>query len=282
MISISRAGVCEACVAQVEAQDEQTNVLCSRCGDALGMESARFAAAMGITECTMCRLAPPEFARAVAYAEYDAEVREMLHLLKFNGVRQVAGHLLGEYLAKAVLKLEDQAARELIVIPVPLFAARERSRGFNQSKLLAEAAVKRMRKLRRGWKLRIDTKSFARVKDTHALYTMQPHERRRSLRGAFRVMDAEAIRGREVLLVDDIMTTGATARECARVLLRAGVAKVWVATVAKAQPESVRVPRAEEFGEAADSMVARWDAGPVLNAEAQAGFRRSEPFRGGL
>jgi ComF family protein len=272
MISISRAGVCEACVAQVEAQDEQFNVLCSRCGDALGMESARFAGAMGITECTMCRLAPPEFARAVAYAEYDAEVREMLHLLKFNGVRQVAGHLLGEYLVKAVLKLEDQAARELAVIPVPLFAARERSRGFNQSKLLAEAAVKRLRKLRRGWKLKIDTKSLARVKDTHALFTMQPHERRKSLRGAFRVMDAEAIRGREVLLIDDIMTTGATARECARVLLRAGVAKVWVATVAKAQPESVRVLRAEEFGEAADSTVARWDATPVSNAVAQAGL----------
>ena len=128
------------------------------------------------------------------YAEYDAEVREMLHLLKFNGVRPVAGHLLGEYLAKAVLKLEDQAARELIVIPVPLFAARERSRGFNQSNLLAEAAVKHLRKLRRGWKLKIDTKSFARVKDTHALFTMQPHERRKSLRGAFRVTDAEAIR----------------------------------------------------------------------------------------
>ena len=247
-------------------------MLCARCGDALGMESARFAGAMGITECTMCRLAPPEFARAVAYAEYDAEVREMLHLLKFNGVRQVAGHLLGEYLAKAVLKLDDQAARELVVIPVPLFAARERGRGFNQSKLLAAAAVKHLRKLRRGWKLTIDTKSFARVKDTHALFTMQPHERRKSLRGAFRVTDAQAIREREVLLVDDIMTTGATARECARVLLRAGAAKVWVATVAKAQPESVRVPRADSFGESHDSMVARWDAGPVFNAEAQAGL----------
>jgi len=256
----------------VEAQDERSNVLCSRCGDALGMESARFASAMGTTECTMCRLAPPEFARAVAHAEYDAEIREMLHLLKFDGVREVAKHLLGDWLAKAVLKLEDQAARDLIVIPVPLFAARERSRGFNQSKLLAEAAVKQLRKLRRGWMLRIDTKSFARVKDTHALFTMQPHERRKSLRGAFRVTDAEAIRGREVLLIDDIMTTGATARECARVLIRAGAAKVWVATVAKAQPESVRVPRTDTFGESHDSMVARWDAGPASHAEAQASW----------
>jgi ComF family protein len=269
MISISRAGVCGTCVARVEAQDEQANALCTRCGDALGMESARFAAAMGTTECTMCRLAPPEFARAVAYAEYDAEVREMLHLLKFSGAREVAGHLLGNYLAQAILKLEAHVARELLVIPVPLFGARERSRGFNQSKLLAEAAVKRLRSLRRGWKLKIETKSLVRLKDTRALFTMQPHQRRKNLRGAFRILDAEAIRGREVLLIDDIMTTGATARECARVLLRAGAAKVWVATVAKAQPESVRVPRTDRFGE---EMVARWDAVPVQRAEAQASF----------
>ena len=263
MISISRAGVCEACVASVKPQDEQLNPLCSRCGDALGMESARFASAMGTTECTMCRLAPPEFARAVAYAEYDGELREMLHLLKFNGVREVAAHLLGQWLANAVLKLEPQAARELIVIPIPLFAARERSRGFNQSKLLAESAVKHLRKLRRAWKLDVDTKSFARVKDTHALFTMQPHERRKNLRGAFRVANADAIRSREVLLIDDIMTTGATARECARVLLRAGAAKIWVATVAKAQPETLSL-------RAGEATFARWDAAPVSQEEAQA------------
>jgi ComF family protein len=259
MISVSGAMVCEACIGKVRAQDEDVrlNALCSRCGDALGMESARFAAAMGTTECTMCRLAPPEFARAVAYAEYDAEIREMLHLLKFNGARELAGHVLGQWLAAAVLKLEKHAARELVVIPVPLFAVRQRSRGFNQATLLAEAAVKRVRRQRRGWKLRVSAGALKRVKDTHALFAMQPHQRRHSLRGAFRVADVEAVRGREVLLIDDILTTGATARECARVLLRAGAAKVWVATVARAQPESVKALGAKDFEESA---VARWDA----------------------
>ena len=275
MISISRAGVCESCVARVEAQDRlagQFNALCSRCGDALGMESARFAAAMGTTECTMCRLGPPEFARAVAYAEYEGEMREMLHLLKFVGVRTVAGHVLGEWLAQAVLKLEDQAARAMIVIPVPLFAARERSRGFNQATLLAQSAIQHLRKRRRGWKLELKTRALARVKDTHALFAMQPHQRRKSLQGAFRVMDRETVEGREVLLIDDIMTTGATARECARVLLGAGAAKVWVATVAKAQPESVRTLRVDGPGEPmpGESMIARWDAVPVSKAETQA------------
>lgn len=249
--------VCEACVARVEAQDERLNALCGRCGDALGMESARFASAMGTNECTMCRLAPPEFTRAVAYAEYDAEMREMLHLLKFGGRREVAAHVLGQWTAAAIAKLERDAARDLVVIPVPLFAARERSRGFNQAELLATAALKRLRKQSPEWKLRMQTSALKRVKDTHALFAMQPHQRRRSLRGAFRVADSEAVRGREVLLVDDIMTTGATARECARVLLKAGAAKVWVVTVAKAQPESVRLRRPDEVGD--EFNVARWD-----------------------
>ncbi|HVG26156.1 MAG TPA: ComF family protein [Acidobacteriaceae bacterium] len=252
LIAVSRAMVCDACVERVKPQEKQGQVLCSRCGEAVGMESARYAEAMGTSECTMCRLAPPEFERAVAYAEFDAEVREMLHLLKFSGMREMAGHVLGRCLSEAMLKLEPETAREVMVIPVPLFAARQRSRGFNQAALLAKAAVKRVRKQRPGWTLRIDEGVLQRVKDTKASFALEPHQRRRNLRGAFRVVDPEAVRGREVLLIDDILTTGATARECARVLRRAGAEKVWVATVARAQPESVRM--AEEEG------VARWDA----------------------
>jgi predicted phosphoribosyltransferase len=99
-----------------------------------------------------------------------------------------------------------------------------------------------------------------RVKDTQALYALGPTERRRNLRGAFRVVDAEAVRGREVLLIDDIMTTGATARECARVLKRAGAAKVWVVTAAKAQPESVQSAVRHDAGQHDNESFAMWDA----------------------
>jgi len=238
--------VCEACVGRVGPQQD---ALCARCGDALGMESARFAGAMGVGECTMCRMAPPEFARAVAFASYDNEIREMLHLLKFDGQRGLAEHVLGEWLAAAVLKLRDEAAGELVVVPVPLFAGRERLRGFNQAGVLAAAAVKRLRKMAPEWKLRVEAGALVRVKDTRAMYALSPHQKRANIRGAFRIADAEAVRGREVLLVDDIMTTGATARECSRVLLRAGATKVWVATVARAMAESV----------GARSDVATWD-----------------------
>jgi predicted amidophosphoribosyltransferase len=150
LVALGPVGVCEECVARVGAGTEQ-ELTCTRCGDALGMESARFTAAMGVTECTMCRLAPPEFTRAVAFANYDNEMREMLHLLKFAGQRRVAEHILGERLAAAILKLRGHAADNLLVIPVPLFAAREQQRGFNQARLLAEAALQRLRRTAPAW-----------------------------------------------------------------------------------------------------------------------------------
>ena len=251
MLGLSVVRVCAQCVGRARAQADNPEALCGRCGDALGMESARFAAALGAVECTGCRTAPPEFDRAVAFAAYDDEMREMLHSLKFHGVRRVAEHVFGEWMAEAVLKLEGQAAPELVVVPVPLFRNRERERGFNQAELLARSAVKRVRKTRPGWKLHLRADVLRRVKDTRASYALGPEQRRRNLAGAFEVSEPEGIRGREVLLIDDLLTTGATANACGRVLRRAGAVKVWVATVARAQPESAR---------AVEQSVARWDA----------------------
>jgi ComF family protein len=276
MAALARVRVCEACVARVGTQAEaEQDVLCTRCGDAMGMESARFAAAMGVSECTMCRLAPPQFDRAVSFANYEDEMRRMLHLLKFEGMRGVAEHVLGDAMAGAARKLRGDAADELVVVPVPLFAAREKARGFNQARLLAEAAVKRLRRAEPGWGLRLGSGVLERVKDTQALYALNPTQRRASLKGAFRVANVEAVRGREVLLIDDIMTTGATARECARVLKRAGAAKVWVVTAAKAQPESVLSTAQHDAGRHDADGVAMWDAVPARVIEPEVGRRVS-------
>jgi ComF family protein len=271
MVAFATVRVCEECVARLDPKPAALErILCRRCGDALDMESSRFAASLGIFDCSLCRLVPPPFSRAVAFANYDDEMREMLHLLKFGGQRHLAGHVLAQRMATAILKLRPEAASDLIVVPVPLFAARQRQRGFNQAILLAEAAIKRLRSLDPAWSLHVQPHALRRIKDTAALYRMNPSERRHGLRGAFAVTDAAALRGREILLIDDIMTTGATARECSRVLLAAGAAKVWVATAARAQPEPVpdaAPPPAQTF--------ARWDATPTRTIEPRAARRQS-------
>jgi predicted amidophosphoribosyltransferase len=119
--------------------------------------------------------------------------------------------------------------------------------------LLADEALKLLRRTRPEWKLQAAHSALKRVRQTEAQYVLSLTARRKNLRGAFVVIGDVA--GREVLLVDDIMTSGATARECARVLKAAGAAKVWVATLARAQKqEFIRSQHEPEL------QVARWGA----------------------
>lgn len=206
-----------------------TGGVCTVCGERLFSPYA-VAGAPGESRCGLCRRAEPPFARAAAYGSYESGLRELIHLLKYGGVRPAA-NVLGRMLAEALATLEPEFPAEFVaVVPVPLHRTKLHQRGFNQAELIARAAMKTKGP---GDRLRLCAGVLERKRETASQIGLTRHQRRENLRGAFGVAQPEAVKGREVLVVDDVYTTGATVSECARVLRRAGATKVWVATVAR-------------------------------------------------
>lgn len=246
--------ICDRCRTSVAPQ---TLTLCHICGQALDidMESARFASQFAGLLCDGCRNDPPPFEQAGAYAVYQNELRGMIHLLKYERMRSVA-RLLGPMLASVILSIENKAARDLVVIPVPLFPGKLRQRGFNQSELLSQSALDQLNRLRPRWRLRLQTQFLQRIRDTGSQFDLSANGRQLNLAGAFAVEPESLRSGCEVLLIDDIFTTGATVRECSRVLRKAGASKVWVATLSRAQKPHIQAPDIAMWDDAqSDSML---------------------------
>jgi len=203
--------------------------VCTICGERIFSPYALNSSG-GEPRCGLCRRIEPAFARASAYGSYESGLRELIHLLKYGGVRPAA-NVLGRMLAEAIATLEPELpADSVVVIPVPLHRAKLRQRGFNQAEMIARAAMKIG--LQRD-RLHLCARALERKRETASQIGLTSHQRRENLRGAFAVTQPELVKGREVLVVDDVYTTGATVSECARILRRAGATKVWVATVAR-------------------------------------------------
>ena len=183
--------------------------------------------------CRLCQLAPPPFERAIAFGSYEGALRGLIHLLKFDQVRPSAT-VLGRLLAKSIQSLDPTLPPgTLAIVPVPLHASRQSQRGFNQAEMIVRAALKNLYRSDYKDRFEVVTRALIRVRDTGSQIGLNRHRRRQNLRGAFVVQAPAAIAGRNVILVDDVYTTGATASECARVLRRAGAARIWVVTVGR-------------------------------------------------
>ena len=224
LVNISRLPVCEECLSAVRPIP---GGVCFLCGERLVSD---FALAKGPSEarCGVCQQEAPPFERALAYGSYEGGLRDLIHLLKYEGVRP-ASNVLGRMLAEVIAELEPGFSGPVSVVPVPLHRRKQRERGFNQSEMIACAALKLMKAER----LSLQPELLERRRETPSQIGLTQNQRRENLRGAFVALQPQKLAGREVLLIDDVLTTGTTAAECTRVLRRAGASRVWVATVAR-------------------------------------------------
>lgn len=197
--------------------------LCEWCGDRL----VPYAQEGQI--CIHCEETGPRFEHAAAFGEYQDALRGLIHLLKYQRIRPAA-RPLGRCLAQTIRRMLAEFKGPFLLVPVPLHRRRRNSRGFNQAEKISRVALRELRDL----PVKFAPSLLVRSRFTESQTGFTREQRRENLRGAFAVPDPASVRGRNILLVDDVLTTGATADECSRILLRAGAKLVLVATVARA------------------------------------------------
>jgi ComF family protein len=181
--------------------------------------------AAGLT-CGECLLEPPAFEQVVVPWLYGFPVDSLITRFKHNAkwpFGRLLGDVLGQYLQH---RFEEGLPRPDGLLPVPLASKRLRRRGFNQAAMLA-------RWLSTALELRCEETVLRRIKDTDAQQVLDAKSRKRNLRDAFGLMPDAQVRGRHLALVDDVLTTGATAQALARLLMDAGAARVDVYCLAR-------------------------------------------------
>jgi ComF family protein len=160
-------------------------------------------------------------------------MKAAIHALKYDRLHTVARGL-GRMLAQAIAQLAAEAPAEMLVVPVPLHRSKYAQRGFNQARSLAVVALEELRKTHPEWRLTLASTTLMRQRATESQAGLTPRQRRQNVRGAFTVSDPAAVNMKHILVIDDIFTTGATARAATQALSKAGAASVWVATLARA------------------------------------------------
>jgi ComF family protein len=221
---------CAFCLASIE-QRRGNVFLCTDCLDAWGSEKRPFCPRCGAASiegdvCRQCRAARLHFESVVPLGTYAGRIREMVLRMK-----NPPGEMLAVNVGRLYcLRRGDQiaSARPDFVAPIPMHWRRRMARGANSPDAVAEVIARFLSRP-------VEPRCLVRTRATEPQRSLPPKQRMANMRGAFRVCRGDRVRGARVLLVDDILTTGATCNEAARVLRAAGAASVHVAVVARAE-----------------------------------------------
>ncbi len=212
---IKTGPLCKGC-AGAFAEHLLLGPLCTLCGEPFATDSGPN------HTCGDCITRRIPFSLARSVYTYKSAVLTAIHKFKYNG-KTVLARPLGQLMAA---KAAELPVTPDIIVPVPLHEKRLRSRGFNQSLLLAE-------EISRHTDTDLDYLNLQRVLYTKPQITLKAKARERNVTGAFRLKNSGPFKGKKVLLIDDVFTTGATIRECSKILKRAG-AEVFALTLARA------------------------------------------------
>jgi competence protein ComFC len=202
--------VCEDCMSQIQFISEP---YCLRCGKPTKGEKV----------CRSCFVHPHKLLRIRALGVYTGVLASLIHLLKYTRRLSLAARL-GKMVFKLVME-DNFLRRAQLIIPVPLHPTRMRERGYNQSELLAKNIGKYLN-------IPLFTKALFRVRNTKSQTRLSTEQRRENVKGAFTVKNTTHIAKKHILLVDDVLTTGATLDECAIALLNGGASAVYAVTCA--------------------------------------------------
>ena len=219
LVHASRVPICSGCLSSFARISED---ICGCCG--MPLESMKSPEDQGAL-CAACRMGLFAFSAARSFAVYEKALVRAILLLKFERIEPLGGWFAGE-LAELVHKWPPELAAD-IVVPVPLHRQRLRERGYNQAEMISRPLARKLGLPHRPL--------LERTKPRPDKHLLTLRERWDSVRGAFATRPSSQVDNLRVLLVDDVMTTGATLDACAKVLRHAGAKAVVGLTVARAE-----------------------------------------------
>lgn len=206
-------GLCPKCFSKLEFIGTQKCSICGRPLDTI---------VPGMAVCGSCLKDPPPFHQAISILKYN-DISKKLILAFKHGDHLELTDLLIKLISQNSFHIIEQND---ILIPVPLHWTRLQKRKYNQSAIIAQ-------KLAIKYKKTYEPETLKRLKATKSQGHLSPQKRKENVKGCFIIKNPAKIRGKTVLLIDDVYTTGSTVNECAKILLKAGAKQVDVLTLAK-------------------------------------------------